>query len=142
MIVDANLLLYAVDSASPHHQPSATWPEEALNGDQRVGLPWQTIGAFLRISTNPRVYLHPLDPAAAWAFVAEWMSLEVTWIPPIGQRTVDILGRLLRDHGVSSDLVPDAQLAAIAIEHGAAVYSADTDFARFDGLRWVNPLVG
>ena len=104
MLIDANLLLYAIDSGSPFNERAAAWLQDTLNGDRRVGLPWPTIGAFLRISTHPRVATNPLSSADAWGFVT------------------------------------DAQLAALAIEHGLAVCSADTDFARFPGLRWENPL--
>lgn len=139
MIVDANLLLYAVDSSSPHHRTASRWIEEILSGPQRVGLPWQTIGAFLRIATHPRVTTHPLDSATAWSFVRDWLAQPQVWIPPAGERTAEILGELLAQ-GLTGNLVPDAQLAALAMEHGVAVASNDSDFARFPTCRWFNPL--
>ena len=139
MIVDANLLLYAVDQNSPHHLSASAWVESVMSGPQRIGLPWQTIGAFLRIVTHPRVTTNPLDSATAWGFVSEWLVQPQVWIPPAGERTAQILGRLLAD-GVTGNLIPDAQLAALAIEYGVPVASNDSDFARFPECRWFNPL--
>ena len=140
MLVDANLLLYAVDSGSPFNERSAAWLEEVLNGERRVGLPWQTLGAFLRISTHPRVATNPLSARDAWGFVADWLAADPVWIPPATERTAAVFGRLVVDLDITGNLVTDAQLAALAIEHGLVVCSADTDFARFPGLRWENPL--
>ncbi|SNS80215.1 toxin-antitoxin system PIN domain toxin [Geodermatophilus saharensis] len=140
MLVDANLLLYAVNSAAPQHETARAWWEAALSGAGRVGLPWQTIGAFVRITTHPRVIRRPLAAEEAWSYVAEWLDVDVVWIPPATERTAGILGDLLRRTGATGNLVPDAQLAALAIEHGVAVATADTDFARFPDVRWINPL--
>lgn len=115
MLVDANLLLYAVDSRSPWHRPAAAWLERSLNGPQRVGLPWQSIGAFLRIVTHPRVVARPLTAAEAWALVAAWLEAGPTWVPATSERTAAILGDLLTTTHVTGNLVPDAQLAALAI---------------------------
>jgi toxin-antitoxin system PIN domain toxin len=140
MLVDANLLVYAVDERSPLHERAADWITAALNGDRRVGLPWQSIGAFVRIVTHPRITTSPLTGADAWAYVADWLATDVTWVPPASVRTASILGELIERHDLTGNLIPDAQLAALAIEHGMAVVSADTDFARFDEVRWYNPL--
>ncbi len=140
MLLDANLLLYAVDSESPDHARAAEWLTEVLNGDRRVALPWQTIGAFVRISTHPRVCERPLTAAQAWGYVAAWLDAPSTWVPPAGERTAVLLGELLTTHHVTGNLVTDAQLAALAIEVGAVVQSADSDFARFPEARWNNPL--
>jgi uncharacterized protein len=142
MLVDADLLLYAVDSRSPAHARAAAWLVEVLTGDRRVGLPWQTIGAFLRISTNPRAAANPLSPDEAWSYVESWTKADPVWVPPATERTARVLGELIARHGVTADLVADAQLAALAIEHGLVLCSTDTDFARFDTLRWRNPLLG
>ena len=139
-MVDANLLLYAVDSGSPFNGRASAWLEEVLNGDRRVGLAWQTIGAFLRISTHPRVATNPLRSADAWGFVTDWLASDPVWIPPATERTAAVYGRLVVELDITGNLVTDAQLAALAIEHGLVVCSADTDFARFPGLRWENPL--
>lgn len=140
MLLDANLLLYSVDASSPHHERAAAWLEDVLNGDRRVALPWQTLGAFLRISTHPRVSARPLTAPEAWEYVEAWLAAPATWIPPTTAATARILGDLVARHGVTANLVPDAQLAALAIENGAAVCSADADFGRFPEVRWVNPL--
>lgn len=140
MIVDANLLLYAVDENSAHNPAAAAWLEEVLDGDSRVGLPWQSIGAFLRIVTHPRVAENPLSGADAWRYVAEWLSVPVVWIPPATETTARVYAGLCEQVEVTGNLVPDAQLAALAIEYGVELASADTDFMRFPGLRWFNPL--
>ena len=140
MIIDANILLYAVDQTSPHHEASATWLIDTLNSGVRVGLPWQTIGAFLRISTHPRVYARPLAATDAQDIVDHWLALGSVWVPAATERTARLYGDLARRYRVTGNLVPDAQLAALALEHGLAVASADTDFARFREVRWVNPV--
>jgi toxin-antitoxin system PIN domain toxin len=140
LLLDANLLLYAVDARSVLHKPAAVWLEETLNGERAVALPWQTLGAFVRISTHPRVSEHPLTAEAAWAYVESWLAADPVWVPAAGERTAAILGRLIRRHEVTGNLVTDAQLAALAIEHGLVVYTVDSDFARFDEVSWHNPL--
>jgi toxin-antitoxin system PIN domain toxin len=142
VLVDANLLLYAVDAQSPAHGAASAWLVRVLNGDRRVGLPWQAIGVFLRISTHPRVARNPLTAQEAWGYVDSWLAADPTWIPPATARTAVVLSRLVREVGMTGNLVPDAQLAALAIEHGLVVHSADTDFARFPEVRWTNPLRG
>jgi toxin-antitoxin system PIN domain toxin len=141
MLVDANLLLFAVDSASPWHRPAAGWLTAQLNGERRVGIAWESIGAFVRIATHPRASDNPLEPDEAWAFVEEWLAMPTVWIPQPTEAHDDVLGSLVRRYRLSGNLVPDAHLAAIAIEHGLEVCSADTDFARFTEIRWRNPLV-
>lgn len=140
MIVDANLLLYAVDENSAHNAAASSWLTEALRGDSRVGVPWQTIGAFLRIATHPRVVENPLSGPEAWRYVADWLAVPVVWIPPATEATARVYARLCEQVEITGNLVPDAQLAALAIEHGVELASADTDFLRFPGLRWTNPL--
>jgi toxin-antitoxin system PIN domain toxin len=142
MLLDANLLLYAVDARSPQNPRAAAWLEEVLNGDHRVGIPWQTIGAFLRISTHPRVTADPLSSDVAWTYVQSWLDADPVWIPPATERTAAVLGHLVAKHRITGNLVTDGLLAALAIEHGLMLCSADTDFARFDELRWENPLTG
>ena len=142
MLLDANLLLYAVDASSPQNVTAGAWLEDVLRGDRRVGLPWQTVGAFLRIATHPRVAAHPLSGAEAWGFVRRWLESGPVWIPPVTERTAAVLGRLVEQVPVTGNLVPDAQLAALAIEHGLVVMTADTDFERFPDVRWSDPLRG
>ncbi|MDA8301611.1 MAG: PIN domain-containing protein [Actinomycetota bacterium] len=140
MIVDACVLLYAVDEDSAFHGPAREWLEQALNGPGRVGLPWATLLAFQRISTHPRASGNPLAPAKAWEYVKDWLQVEATWVPAPGPRHAEILERLICDGDLRGNLVPDAHLAALAIENGVGVCSADSDFARFPDLDWYNPL--
>lgn len=140
MLLDANLLLYATDADSPYNELAAAWLTAVLNGHRRVGLPWQTIGAFLRIVTHPRVTTHPLPSERAWSFVQTWLDAGPVWIPPATERTASVLARLLHGTPATGNLITDAQLAALAIEHGLVVMTADTDFGRFSGVRWSNPL--
>jgi toxin-antitoxin system PIN domain toxin len=140
MLVDANILLFAVDDRSPFHTAAGSWLADRLNGVRRVGIAWQTIGAFLRISTHPRAAARALSPAEAWEFVEDWLSADATWIPQPTDRHRDVLGELIRTHQLRGNLISDAQLAALAIEHGLTVISADTDFARFTELTWENPI--
>jgi hypothetical protein len=140
VLIDANLLLYAVDAAAPEHGVVAPWLEQRLNGDRRVGLPWESLTAFVRIATHPRASSRPLAPAEAWRFVEEWLAAPAAWIPQATERHGVVLGGLLRRYRLSGNLVPDAHLAALAIQHGLEVWSADTDFARFAEIAWRNPL--
>ncbi|MGH3665280.1 MAG: TA system VapC family ribonuclease toxin [Egibacteraceae bacterium] len=140
MLVDANLLLFARDSTSPFHERSRTWLEAQLRGPARVGLPWQSLGAFVRIATHPRILEAPLTPDDAWDQVEDWLAAEPAWVPLPTERHGEALGQLVRRHQLRANTITDAQLAALAIEHGVAVASADADFARFTEIRWVNPL--
>lgn len=139
MLVDANLLLFAVDETSPFHTRIATWMVEALNGSRRVGIPWESISAFLRISTHPRVFDAPLSPEDAWGFVADWLGCDVVWIPTPTERHAEVFGSLVVGQQLRGNLIGDAHLAALAIEHGITICSADSDFARFPEAQWVNP---
>jgi hypothetical protein len=140
MLLDANLLLYAVHERAEQHGPVATWLTEQLNGASRVGFPWQSINAFLRVSTHPRAFQRPLDPGTAWERVTDWFAAPVAWLPQPGSEYPRIFGELIQNHRVGGNLIPDAALAALAIEHGVTLASTDTDFARFGGLNWENPL--
>jgi toxin-antitoxin system PIN domain toxin len=142
VILDANVLLYAVDAASPQNERASHWLAQALNGDARVGFPWSTIGAFVRIATHPRVAERPLTVLEANRFVARWLAAPPAWVPAPSARTFAIFKALSEAHQVTGNLVPDAMLAAQAIEHGVPVVSTDGDFARFPECRWVHPLRG
>lgn len=140
MLVDANLLLYAYSPSSPHHEAAAAWLGDRLNGAARVALPWPSLLAFLRLSTNPRSAANPITPDRAWTQIEEWLAADPAWIPTPTARHAEVLGGLIRRYGIGGNAVPDAHLAALAVEHGLALASADTDFARFTELRWVNPV--
>jgi len=140
ILADANILLHACNAAADLHVESRDWLDEKLNGTARVGLPWSSLLAFLRIATNPRVFRSPLTMATAWEQVSGWLAAETAWAPEPTERHGAVLGNLLALPGVHGNLVPDAHLAALAIEHGLTLCSTDGDFARFPGLAWVNPL--
>jgi toxin-antitoxin system PIN domain toxin len=141
ILVDANILIYAHVGSVPQHQLAKSWLDEKLNGTAQVALPWASLTAFLRIVTNARVFERPEPMADAWRQVLGWLSCEATWTPQPTERHADFLGELLALPGVHANLVPDAHLAALAVEHGLMLCSTDSDFARFPGLRWSNPLV-
>lgn len=140
MLLDANLLLYAVNEQATQHDAARAWLTEQLNGHRRVGLPWQSLGAFLRIATHPRAFAHPLAPPVAWERITDWLQAPATWIPAPGPAHSELLGELVTRYELRGNLIPDAQLAALAIEHGLSICSADTDFARFTEVRWENPV--
>lgn len=140
MIVDANVLLYARNASDSRHDAARELVERALNGPHRVGLPWQSLTAFLRIATHPRVFRTPLSPAIAGEQVAQWLAAPAAWVPVPGPGHAEVLLGLVRDLRLTGPLVSDAHLAALALEHGTGVWSTDTDFARFPGLRWEDPL--
>ena len=140
MLVDANILLYAVDADSRHHERAAAWLSERLSGPGRIALPWEALAAFLRIATHPRASRAPMSADAAWSVVAAWLDRDVVWCPGRGPRHGHIVERLVRRHAPTGNLVPDMLLVALALEHGLAIASADGDFARFDEILWINPL--
>lgn len=140
MLIDVNLLLYAVDETSPHHAAASTWLLECFEGTQRVGLAWDTLGAFLRITTDARIFAEPLATDDAWGRVEAWLALDVVWTPLPGPRFADICRSLWADVQPRAKSVPDTLLAALAIEHGLVLNSADRGFRRFPGLRWEDPL--
>lgn len=140
MLLDANLLIYAHDETSPDHEPALDWLQTRLAGDQRVGIPWPSILAFVRLTTNPRVSASPSTSAEAWEHVESWFSSGTAWIPVPTHRHAAVLGRLVVGHGLTANLVSDAHLVALAIEHGLQICSADSDFARFPEIRWLNPV--
>jgi hypothetical protein len=140
MLLDANLLIYAADRRANLHEETAAWLTEQLNGSRRVGLPWQSLAAFLRISTHPGAFQTPLEPAVACEQVSDWLAAPAAWVPQPGPDHAVLLEGMILRHDVRGRLVPDAQLAALALEHGLSVCSTDTDFARFTEVEWRNPL--
>jgi len=140
ILVDANLLLYAANHAAAEHERAHAWLDERLNGTARVGLPWPSLLAFLRLASNPIVVRKAVAPAEAWRQVEEWLSCDQVWIPLPAARHIELLADFLKRPFVTTRLVSDAHLAALAIEHGLTLCSTDGDFARFPGLRWHNPL--
>jgi len=138
-LVDANVLIYSVDSDSARHDAARRWMDQALSGPEHVVLPWLCLVAFVRITTHPRLYDHPLTVGQALDTVDAWLSA-----PPVRTDvpTTGLAGRLrqaLNQTGAGGNLVNDAYLAALALTLGADLVSFDTDFARFSGLRWIDP---
>jgi hypothetical protein len=140
ILVDANILVYAHVGSVPQHERARTWLDTELSGTSRVGLPWPSLLGFLRLVTNPRVFQRPESMGDAWAQVAAWLGADVAWIPLPTERHQDVLASLLDAPGMQANLVPDAHLAALAIEHGLTLCSTDGDFGRFPTLRWRDPL--
>jgi toxin-antitoxin system PIN domain toxin len=140
ILIDANLLLYAHVVSFAQHQRAREWLDAQMSGSAPVGLPWASLLAFLRLVTNARVFERPEPIADAWRQVLAWLDCETAWIPQPTERHAGLLGELLAIAGVHANLVPDAHLAALAMEHGLMLCSADSDFARFPSLRWLNPL--
>jgi hypothetical protein len=141
ILVDANLLLYAYNPSSAEHDKARRWVEATFSGAEAVGLPWATVLAFLRIGTNPRAFPSPLTISEAVQIVHEWLEQPAVRIVEPRERHWTTLAALLADGKVRGPLVSDAHLVALALEHGATLYTTDGDFGRFRQLRWENPLV-
>lgn len=141
ILLDANLLLYAYDPSSPHHEAARDWLEDALSGAQHIGLAWMTLLAFVRVSTSRRLLEHPLTITEAAAIVSAWLERPTITVLNPGERHWEILREVMTKGQVHGPLIMDAHLAALAIEHGATLASADRDFARFPGLKLLNPLI-
>jgi uncharacterized protein len=140
ILVDANLLLYAHNRSAPEHAAARAWFERAVSGSDRIGVPWPSILAFVRLASNPLVFRQPITPASAWQVARQWLRQDNVWIPTPGTTHGEIFESLLADRRVTSRMVPDAHLAALAIEHGLTLCSTDGDFARFALLRLNNPI--
>lgn len=138
-LVDANVLLYAVNSASDRHTPARRWLDRALSGADTVGLAWVPLLAFIRLSTKVGLFPHPLPVDEALSRVVEWCAAPNAVAVAPTPRHADILGQLLRPLGSGGNLVNDAHLAALSVEHRATVVSYDSDFGRFDGVSWSTP---
>lgn len=140
ILVDANLLVYAYVKEVPQHEAALEWLDRELNEASRVGLPWATLLAFVRLVSNPRIFKNPVSLPAAWQQVVTWLSAPSVWIPAPTTRHAAILGALLSGGGLKANDVPDAHLAALAIEHDLLLCSGDGGYDRFTDLRWQNPL--
>lgn len=140
ILPDVNVLLYAVDAAAPRHAPAREWLEGVLSGTEEVGFAWAVLLGFVRISTNPAAFETPLEGDQAFGYVDEWLARPAALTLSPGSDHLALVQRLLQPLGVAGNLTSDAHLAALAIEHGAELCSSDTDFGRFEGLRWTDPL--
>lgn len=139
-VVDVNILLYAVNEDAPLHEPARDWLQGALSSGETIGLTWPVVLAFIRLSTRSAVFPKPLSAEDALGLVAEWLALPQVVVLQPTLRHYSILRNLLLPLGTAANLTSDAHLAAVAVEHGAELYSSDNDFARFPSVRWVNPI--
>lgn len=138
--VDANLLVYAHVQTFPQHEDARQWLDEQLGDTARVGLPWPSLLAFVRLVTNPRVFSAPRRIPDAWTQVQRWLDAPAAWVPQASRRHRDHLGDCLAIGGLAANDVPDAHLAALCLDHGLRLATSDTGFARFPNLDWFDPL--
>jgi uncharacterized protein len=139
-MLDANILLYAYDRGSVHHEPCREWLERAFNDDEQLALPWQTLLAFVRLSTNSRVVPNPISGEGACEVVSSWLAYPNVTVPNPAEEFWERFCAQVTEAQVKGPLVTDAALAALALEHGAVLCTTDKDFRRFRGLRLENPL--
>lgn len=140
ILVDANLLIFSA-TACPEQDRARGWLDSQLNSSIRVGMPWQSLLAFLRITTSQHIYGRMVASAdQAWGQVEAWLGCSNVWIPEPTPRHAELLGRNIADVGRGGNMIPDAHLATLAMEHGLTLCSSDRDFALFTRLNWTNPL--
>jgi hypothetical protein len=139
-LTDVNLLLYAVDASAPRHRRAREWLETQLSGSETVAFAWSVLLGFLRLSTNARVFAAPLAMTESFDIVEGWLSQPNATVVHPTERHSAILRQLIEPFGTAGNLTSDAHLAALSIEHGAELCSSDTDFSRFAGVRWTDPL--
>jgi len=140
ILIDANLLLYAYNTSAERHIPAKQWLEKIFSGSQPVAIPWMVLLAFVRISTNPRAFPSPLTAVEAVEVVSQWLEQPVVVLLETGGQHWTSLSKLLVTAQVNGPLVMDAHLAALAMDHGATLYTTDQDFRRFPSLKFQNPL--
>jgi uncharacterized protein len=138
-LVDANVLLYAVDQDAPLHSAAISWLDPALAGREAVGFAWIVLLAFVRLSTHPAIFPNPLATDQAFDVVESWLAQPASIVLDPTVRHLSVLRGLLTQLGTAANLVSDAHLAALAVEHGAEIVSFDADFGRFPGVRWRRP---
>ncbi|MBZ5608344.1 MAG: type II toxin-antitoxin system VapC family toxin [Acidobacteriia bacterium] len=140
ILVDTNILIYAVNRDAVLYQRAKSWLESAFSKTDTIGFSWNVLLAFLRITTRPGLFGRPLPPETAFDVIASWLDEPSATLVHPGPRHLHILRALLVTVGTGGNLTSDAHLAALAIEHGAEICTLDSDFARFPGLKWRNPL--
>jgi toxin-antitoxin system PIN domain toxin len=139
-VPDVNILLYAYDTASPKYKAARAWLEETFSSGELIGLPWQNIVAFIRIITNTKLPGERPTPERVMHVVDQWLKLPNIRLLAPGENHWPLLRQTILEGEVRGPRITDAELAALTIEHGGTLYTADRDFARFPGLRWTNPL--
>ena len=140
MLIDTNLWLYGSLLELPHHSLAKRWLENTINGQEPIALPWSVVLGVVRISTQARILQNPLSPSQALDLVDGWLQQPMVELVEPGPDHWDILRQLIGGAGTAGNLTSDAHLAALAIEQDCTLYSADSDFRRFPGLRYRNPL--
>jgi len=138
-LLDLNLLIYAVNEDTANHNTAKSWLETQFNGTESIGIPWIVILGFLRIMTNGKIFPNPLTEEAALNLIDAWLQHPLIQIPEPGVNHWSLVKELILETGTAGNLTSDIHLAAIAIEHGAKLYTLDADFSRFRGLRWEKP---
>lgn len=140
ILIDANLLVYAFSADAPEHTRARGWLDDQFTGGEQVALPWESLNAFARLVSNPRVVAEPVTLLGAWEQVERWLSRPGVWIPVAAPQHRAVMGELHRASTFSANDTPDIHLAALTISHGLRLATHDAGFARFDGLRWFDPL--
>jgi len=140
ILPDINLLVFALDRQSPHHAPSAAWWNTCLAASKPVCIPWLVILGVVRILGNSKIYQRPTPPDVLLGQIEKWLALPHIHLVDLATGHLNTLRRLLKVTGVAGSLSSDAHLAAIAIDRNLTLYSNDSDFGRFPGLSWINPL--
>lgn len=140
IVVDANLLVFAYRETAREHEAAREWLDSQFAQAQSVALPWDVLNAFVRIVSNPRIYAAPAAVSEAWHQVEEWLNWPSVWVPVPTPQHATILAELHRSAFFAAKDVPDLHLAALAISHGLKLATHDRGFARFEGLRWFDPL--
>ena len=138
IVPDANVLIYAMNADAPEHERAWEWWQRAQSGHERIGLAWSVAVTYVRLMTNPRIMPSPLPIPEAISDVRRWLASPLVDVLTPGAEHLHVMERLLAGRG--GELISDAHLAALAMENGGTVYSADSDFARFADVRWVDPL--
>lgn len=140
ILLDANLLVYAYRSSAIEHKASLNWLDEQFANGQQLALPWESLNAFTRLVSNPRVFSTPVRVVEAWDQVEAWLRVPNVWIPVTTPHHAAIMTDIYRSGDFDANDVPDIHLAALAISHGLKLATHDHGFARFDGLRWFDPI--
>ncbi len=140
IVLDANILIYSYNNGSAYHAQARAWLEKTLSGVEMVGLPWQAVSAFLRVMTNPRLPAERFTLTQAAQIVDLWLAHPNVQILTPSERYWPVFRRMVVEGKAAGPLVSDAEIAALTVEYGGVLHTADRDFARFPGLRWENPL--
>jgi toxin-antitoxin system PIN domain toxin len=140
IVPDLNLVIYAYDSLSPSYEKASVWWDQCLSGTEAVGVPWLVAVGFIRLWTQPHAFRNPMPVDLACRHVESWIARPMVRMLSPGPRHAEYIFGLLRAENTGGNLTTDAHIAALALENNATVHTADTDFLRFRGVKWINPL--